>query len=315
MMEFVVRQISGLGNQLFQYAAGRFYARKYGASLRIAAEIGRKAESYGHPRPFLLKKFAITTPADEVSRKDQLLISERRLLSPVLSLAREALGVQIIRENFVERYTFQPDLPLDKEARIVYLLGYWQVHSIPDAIATELRAELTVAKPAEGANLETLNRIKRARTPVSLHIRRGDYTHPAEGDVALPLHYYFESIRAVQEQFAEPTFFVFSDDMAYARQNLTGNPNLIFVDHNDGLSPHEDLRLMSMCHHHIIANSTLSWWGAWLNARPQKLVWAPKHWRVGGCTESRDLLPPEWLLIEDSGGRAAATSAERAHSS
>lgn len=305
-MEIVVRQISGLGNQLFQYAAGRFYAKKYKASFRIAIDLPKRAQSYGSPRPFLLSKFAIAAPGRELSRLDRLLLSENRLYKPAATIAREVLKVQVIREAVAERYTFQPELPVQKTARSVFLFGYWQVHSIADAIETELRTELRLIEPPTATNLEMVNKIQRARTPVSVHIRRGDYTLAAEGNPALPIQYYFRCIRTILENLNEPTFFVFSDDMEYARKNLPGNVELVFVDHNELFKAHEDLRLMSMCRHHIIANSTLSWWGAWLNARSDKIVLAPKHWRVGGCTESGDLLPREWVLIEDAEEPASA---------
>lgn len=317
-MEIVVRQISGLGNQLFQYAAGRFYAKKYGGGLRIATDPAKRAVSYGSPRPFLLSKFAIEAATRELGRLDRLFLAERRVYWPTSFLARRALNVQVIRERFVERYTFRPELPIEGKAQTVFLVGYWQVHSIPDAIEKELREELRLPDEPMGANLVMAERIQRAAVPVSLHIRRGDYTLAAEGNPALPIQYYLRCIQTIVEKMNEPTFFVFSDDMEYAKKNLPGNVNLIFVDQNGSFEAHEDVRLMSMCRHHIIANSTLSWWGAWLNARPDKVVLAPKHWRVGGCTESGDLLPREWLLIDDNDPEAshhqdAASPDEYAH--
>jgi hypothetical protein len=300
-MEIVVRQISGLGNQLFQYAAGRYYARKFGAELRIATDLESRAESYGYPRPFLLRKFAISAPSREITSMERLLLSEDPRLLPVSAVARKVLRTQIIREPWLERYTFHSELPVHKKAQTIFLLGYWQVHSLADAIASELRAEFSLIEPAQGPNLDMLIRIQRAHHPVSVHIRRGDYTLSAEGNAALPMSYYLHCIRIMQERLGgEPTFFVFSDDIGYAREYLPRDADLVFVDHNDAFSAHQDLRLMSLCHHHIIANSTMSWWGAWLNPRAGKIVLAPKHWRVGGATESPDLIPREWILVDDA---------------
>ncbi len=305
-MEIVVRQISGLGNQLFQYAAGRYYAKKYGATLRIATDPAEKAHSYGHPRPYLLTKFVIASPSREITAIERLLLSKNRLLWAASSIARKAMSAQIVREPWDERYTFHPELPIQSGVQTIFLVGYWQVQSLADAIAPELRAEFSLVDPPQGLNCDMMSRIHRAGVPISLHIRRGDYLHPAESNIALPLSYYLNGIRRMQERFAKPTFFVFSDDVAYAKEHLPRDVDLVFVDHNDSFSAHEDLRLMSRCHHHIIANSTMSWWGAWLNPSSQKVVLAPRHWRVGGCTESPDLLPPEWLLLSDGGDLVTA---------
>jgi hypothetical protein len=105
-------------------------------------------------------------------------------------------------------------------------------------------------------------------------------------------------MESVRQQVDRPSFFVFSDDMAYARESLPKDENIMFVDHNDEHSPHEDLRLMAACQHHIIANSTLSWWGAWLNPDPDKLVCAPMRWGLLDPAEYMpDLLPENWLQL------------------
>jgi Glycosyl transferase family 11 len=297
-MQIVVRQISGLGNQLFQYAAGRYYAKKYDSTMRLTIESEEKAHSYGHPRPFLLSRFNISAPFDEVTLRDRLLLARRSLFTPISYLAQTALSVQIIREPWDDRYTFRSALPVKSGTQILYLVGYWQVYPIANAMKSELLTEFKLMQPPSGENLNLLSQIRDSRHPVSLHIRRGDYTHPSEGDIVLPLSYYFDSIRLMRKRLERPKFFVFSDDIGYAKEHLAGDADFTFVDHNDVLTAHEDLRLMSACQHHVIANSTLSWWGAWLNPSPSKIVIAPRRWRVGGCTETPDLFPPEWILLE-----------------
>jgi hypothetical protein len=212
---------------------------------------------------------------------------------------RKAMSIQVIREPWNDRYLFQPVLSVSEGIRTVFLVGYWQVHTIADSLASELRSEFDLIEPPKGANYDVLVRIQQAHAPVSLHIRRGDYILPSEGNIALPLSYYLKSIRTLQERLLEPTFFVFSDDIAYAKEHLPRDIDRVFVEHNDSFAAHEDLRLMSLCQHNIIANSSLSWWGAWLNPSREKIVVAPKRWRVGGCTETPDLFPPEWLLVDE----------------
>ncbi len=141
-----------------------------------------------------------------------------------------------------------------------------------------------------------LTRIQQQGQPVSLHMRRGDYTLAIEGNRTLPMSFYTRAIAHMRERLTTPVFFIFSDDIAFARAHLPADLAAVFVDHNDDLSSHEDLRLMAACHHHIIANSSFSWWGAWLNPRSDRIVFAPRNWTQAADSYYPDLLPPEWTV-------------------
>jgi hypothetical protein len=297
-MQIIVRQISGLGNQLFQYAAGRYYAKRYGANMKMAIDPERNAVSYGSPRPFLLSHFSIAVTVRELTLFDRLMLSAKPRVGLVTAPIRRALGIRVFREQFAQRHTFFPELPIKGEVDTLYLAGYWQTYRISEEIADELRVELSFKEPAQGKTLEVLQQIRQTRNAVSLHVRRGDYTLAAEGKIALPIDYYIRAISTFEERLIDPTFFVFSDDMAFIKKNLPRNVRAVFVDHNDNSVSHEDLRLMASCHHHIIANSTFSWWGAWLNPRLDKIVVAPKFWRLKAESYYPDLLPPDWTLID-----------------
>jgi hypothetical protein len=132
---------------------------------------------------------------------------------------------------------------------------------------------------------------------VSLHLRRGDYLTVFGTSAVLPTDYYRASVESMQSRFPDCTFFVFSDDASYARELFGHDSRFRIVDHNDALSAHEDLMLMASCHHHIIANSTFSWWGAWLNPRLDKVVVAPSKW-LGFKTAHSIIAFPSWTLIE-----------------
>ncbi len=186
-MQIVVRQFSGLGNQLFQYAAGLYYSKRCGGTLRLSLDPARNAVSYGYPRPFLLSNFSIHAPAKPLSVPDRVMLADKPWLTPITGAMQNALGVQVIREEHGQRYKFVRDLPLRTDIRTLYLVGYWQAYGLADAVADELRAELRFKDPASGKNLEVLNQIKRAENSVSLHVRRGDYTLVAEGNRALPI--------------------------------------------------------------------------------------------------------------------------------
>jgi hypothetical protein len=106
------------------------------------------------------------------------------------------------------------------------------------------------------------------------------------------------AMQTVIERLRNPTFFVFSDDIDFVRDNLPKGENIVFVDHNDTSNACEDFRLMSACNHNIIANSTFSWWGAWLNPNPAKVVCAPSSWHnINPDISYPDLIPPDWLRI------------------
>jgi hypothetical protein len=307
-VQIVARQISGLGNQFFQYAAARYYAQRYGASLRLAID-RTGTVSHGYQRPNLLSHFCITASIDELTIGDRLWLNSRPLLKPGLDILRTALGTQVFAEDFERRFEFVPALPLKAGVRRLYLLGYWQSFRFADEIDGLLRTELRFRDAARGKNLDVLKKIEDSAHPVSIHVRRGDSVLPAESYVVLSMDYYFRAIRRFQDLYGSPTFFVFSDEIDFARVSLPRDVSTVFVDHNDDFSAHEDLRLMSSCRDHIIANSTFSCWGAWLNPLPAKIVIAPTQWFRGEANQFADSLPRGWEFFdikEDEAGSILA---------
>lgn len=135
---------------------------------------------------------------------------------------------------------------------------------------------------------------------MSLHVRRGDYVSDARTHATLgvcSLDYYRAAVRYIADHVEAPEFFVFSDDIAWAQANLELGHPCHYVDHNRGAESYNDMRLMSLCRHHIIANSSFSWWGAWLNPRADKVVVAPARWFAGGNRVVDDLFPPGWVRL------------------
>lgn len=188
--------------------------------------------------------------------------------------------------EIVDSY-FYNEIDLDKKSNY-FLNGYWQSEQYFINIEDTIRKELAPSN-------EILEKLK--KTPlldtntISIHIRRTDYVtsngfHPVQS-----LEYYENAIKAIGDY---DYLFVFSDDIQWCKNNLTFN-NIIFME---GLSDVEDLWLMSMCKHNVIANSSFSWWAAWLNNNPDKKVIAPNNW-FGSQTNlnTSDLLPKEWIKI------------------
>jgi glycosyl transferase family 11 len=296
-LKIVLREFGGLGNQFFRYAALRYYAKRYGAEMAISVDPEWNAQSFGYPRPCLLQHYSIPAPMEERSLSERILFTEKQWLRAACGPFTRALRNQVFVQQPSHRYYFSPDVPLRRNTETLYLLGYWHTHTIVDKVADELRPELTLKKPAQGKNLEVLERIRRSHS-VSLHLRRGDCKNPATLRTELPFEYYATAISTLKERLGNPTFFVFSDDIPFAKEYLPQDIKAVFVDHNDDFSAHEDMRLMSSCDHHIIANSTFSWWGAWLNPSLDKIVIAPKQWDLTEDSYYPDLLPPDWMLME-----------------
>lgn len=176
-----------------------------------------------------------------------------------------------------------------------YLMGNWQSERYFAQVADTIRADFSFKVLPSGRNAELAELIGKT-TAVSLHVRRGDI---ASNPASLAFHglcsldYYRQAIEYVAAKVAKPEFVIFSDDMDWVRENLHVDYPCHYVDHNMGLESYNDMRLMSLCHHHIIANSSFSWWGAWLNPRKDKIVVAPERWFAAEF-DSTDIVPSSW---------------------
>jgi len=165
-------------------------------------------------------------------------------------------------------------------------------------VASQIRADFTFQLPLENKNAELAKQINQV-SAVSLHVRRGDYANNPKTTAThglCSLDYYRAAIRHVSDRIEQPYFFIFSDDIGWVKDNLKMDFPCQYVDHNQGAESYNDMRLMSMCKHHIIANSSFSWWGAWLNPNVEKTVIAPKLW-FANATNTQDLIPQSWVKL------------------
>jgi len=184
------------------------------------------------------------------------------------------------------------------------LFGYFQSERYFSSIAGSLCGWFALREPLGVAASAALERIEASGLPVSVHVRRGDYLKPGtlEYHGLLGEPYYREALARLEPDVGqESELFVFSDDMDAAEQVLNFVPKARLVHvRGDPERPWEDMALMARCRHHVIANSSFSWWGAWLNRWPDKIVVAPRNWfALGQLNRSRtfDLYPPGWLLV------------------
>jgi len=297
--------LGGLGNQLFQYAAGRALADRLGASLVLDATAFRTGYCQ---RPFELDRYPIqATVAWRGFRKGPRkgpvpLPDSAGPVEHALRLAGSIMGGQGHRGNrrprldvFIQR-GFDYDPRFETIAGSTYLAGYWQSYRYFESSAETIRRELLRPTPPPGANRDWLSRIG-ATNAVCVHVRRGDYLLARE----LRVHglcsqdYYEKAMHRMAAQLQGAEFFLFSDDHQWCRENFHG-PGIHLVDANGPDAAVEDLRLMAACRHHVIANSSLSWWAAWLADHPDQMTIAPEPW-FAHLASTPDLLPRRWQTL------------------
>ena len=297
----VTRLIGGLGNQMFQYATGQALADRMGAVLKLDVtdfdtyslrkyELGDlqiRAELAG---PSDLKPFCRDKPTESGVPSIFARIKRRLGFRPPSVFGESGFG-------YDERIT--------RISAPVYLDGYWQSEKYFKPIANQLRADFTLSSAPDAPNQAILAAIDAANSPhnsaaVSLHVRRGDYVSnasTAQYHGACSLDYYKEAIAYIAARISEPHFFIFTDDPQWVSENLKTSYATTLVQANGPDRGVFDLNLMKSCRHHVIANSSFSWWGAWLNAHPEKLVVGPKIWFKGAKHETNDLLPLDWVNL------------------
>ncbi|MEO8068476.1 MAG: alpha-1,2-fucosyltransferase [Flavobacteriales bacterium] len=290
----IVRTNGGLGNQMFQYATGRSLADRHGTDLLLDLSALGLPDGTETPRPFELDVFSAryrkagTTDLQPFLRSGQSRgIRAAQKFFPFIGQRWFAQRGQ----GFDARVSQLPDP--------VYLDGYWQSERYFKPDEQQLRNDFKFREPATGLNAELTARMKGV-VSVSVHVRRGDYVNDAtigafHGTCDLP--YYQRAVALVLERAPKAEFFLFSDDMAWVKENLAITAPVVFVEHNQGPASFNDMRLMAACRHHIIANSSFSWWGAWLNADPKKVVVAPKQWFRDPAIDTKDLVPETWIRI------------------
>jgi hypothetical protein len=162
----------------------------------------------------------------------------------------------------------------------------------------EIRKDFTFVHPPSSQNQTTITMIQNSES-VSVHIRRWDYLqwNNIHYHGVCSLEYYQQAIHHIQWSISNPRFFFFSDDIQWVKENIkTGNQDDVYVDHNTGDQSREDMRLMSLCKHNIIANSSFSWWGAWLNTNNKTIIIAPKNWIVE-WDKHPDIIPKERIKL------------------
>lgn len=290
----VVKLMGGLGNQMFQYAAARRLALWHGVPLKLDLSFLEGDQAGNTPRRFALNCFSVET----LRATSWEVASMTGRGAPLFHTALARLFGTIRGLSHYREHWFQYDPHLLQLPDNVYLEGYWQSPLYFNDAKETIRQEFTLKTVPEGKNREMADRICSVAA-ISLHVRRGDYVSNPDANAhhgVCGLDYYNAAIAIMMQWVEKPEVFVFSDDPVWCRKNLRISVPAQYVDHNSK-QPHEDMRLMTLCRHHIIANSSFSWWSAWLCRHPDKLVIAPKRWVNDHRRNTDDLIPGEWLRL------------------
>ena len=288
----IVKLSGGMGNQLFQYAAGKSLAIQNNTELGLDVSFYSKSPN----RIFELDKFNIN--AKIVTPKE--LRTEFNIKKGFLSIffantshTKNVYNEHIFSEKFFE---YDPSFLMLKDPIVID--GYWQSELYFMNIVEEIRKEFTLKNPIRIQNkyLELLN----SKCSVALHIRRGDYVSNAENNKmhgTCPDSYYLNALDQLKKKINEFVTFIFTDDVAEGNRLAKLIEGAIVVEEVSRNKVYHDFFFMQICNHAIIANSSFSWWAAWLNLNPQKLVYAPLNWFSDQSKNTKDLYPFNWNIL------------------
>ncbi|GHT75974.1 alpha-1,2-fucosyltransferase [Bacteroidia bacterium] len=292
-MEIIVFS-GGLGNQMFQYA---FYLAKKQRSFDVHINLYSIHREGTHNGFELERLFGIKSDNSSwyvrIIRK--LLIFKKKkyykTISNVLLKVVKLTKINIIQEKGDSHYDY--DYLIPRDGRVLYF-GFWQTSLYFTSLEKEIRSAFSFDRLKLSGQSQSLSAKIQAVESVSVHIRRGDFFDKDFNNAICNKDYYIKSIDLINNKIADAYFVFFSDEPEWVKENIPLS-NAIYVDWNQGINSWEDMCLMSKCKHNIIANSTFSWWGAWLNENKAKIVIAPS--RFIKKAETPHIYPSDWILL------------------
>ena len=279
----IVHLRGGLGNQMFQYAL-----------YLAAAESGKKAS-------LDLSHFNKDNQSTQYELGNTFSIHAAPLPLWQKVLVKASWKFLHLLHHIPYKETDSSFGIFDKKVttlQFAYLKGYWQSEKYFEGISKTIRKHFSFPPFSDNKNKALLELIVQ-RNSVSIHIRRGDYLKN-NLNWSLDIDYYNRAIQLIKEKVTAPVFYIFSDDMQWAEANIKV-PNCHFINYNKGDDSFRDMQLMSNCKHNIIANSSFSWWGAWLNNNEDKIVIATDKW-LSTMEGTRDIIPDSWIQLQESRG-------------
>lgn len=293
----IVKLIGGLGNQMFQYAFAKHLSVKHGVELKLDVTSLNNKSLGGD---FTIRDLGLnhfnTKPV--FANDAELKVYSKSKFSKILDLIYLNLPFKLnklyVREPFFSFYKKAMKAPED-----CYIDGYWQSENYFKDIRKELLNDFALISEVSVETKKLAEKIKSEQS-VSIHVRRGDYISIAENQNIYSIcneDYYLAAMNKIAAVNNDVIFYVFSDEPEWFKASVHSKYNVHFVTHNSGSNSYQDLYLMNLCKHNIIANSSFSWWGAWLNMNAEKIVIAPKSWFKNNSKDTRDLIPKSWIQL------------------
>lgn len=303
---FIVKIKAGLANQMFQYA---FYKSLKENKYKVFGDQGAfnpkwkfedinlksifKNVDINFAEPEMLNIFKPKRPSNLIKVKN-------RLLKILGFKEKEKINLSnISNSNYIKEPKFSFNAFLFDLNGDYYLDGYWQSEKYFTKISNKIRKDFTFSKFNDTKNIELAEKIS-SENSISIHVRKGADYKKSITTGTCDIEYYKAAINFVTSKINDAKFYVFSDNIDWCKENLSFcSPN--YIDWNPAIGPgnHLDMQLMSYCKHNIIANSSYSWWGAWLNVNPEKIVIAPKNWFNKKYCEfdTTDIVPDNWVKL------------------
>ncbi|GHT31185.1 alpha-1,2-fucosyltransferase [Bacteroidia bacterium] len=292
----IIRLCGGLGNQMFQYACAQTTALRLGTELKLDISFlqDRTPREDFTYRDFELNVFQINNEIATKKEVQQFLPYAHNASAPIYGLF---LLKRVLRRNYLFREPkqkqFQHISAIDKLQDDSYIQGYFQSEKYFVPQKNEILKAFALKNKIDFQNQQLIDKIS-AENAVSIHIRRGDYQHKANSHFnLLDISYYLKAIDLIRAKIENPVFYIFTEDHEWAKKQFE---HFTIVNINKGEQSHMDMILMSCCKHNIIANSSFSWWGAWLNRNEEKIVIAPQKWFADG-RKTYDLIPTNWIKL------------------
>lgn len=301
----IVKLVGGLGNQLFQYATARSISLRKGVEFKLDNNVYK--ESLGHNilryklnRFNVIENFATDEEIKKYSNEVPVSFFQRAynfFLTKKLNIPNRYNK----KSHLIERFDDKIDGRIIDCRDGMYLEGWFGKEAYFRDFRSELERDLSLKNPPASENQKLLEKIENCNS-VSVHMRRGDIAAGIHNSFfrLLPLSYYEEALKIITDRVKDPVFYIFSDSIDWVKENFKIDWPIVYVD-NNGDREYEDLNLMMHCKNHIIANSTFSYWGAWLGDRPDHVVVAPETWyndaEANAKVDHRLMYPEHWVLV------------------
>lgn len=294
----ITKLSGGLGNQMFQYSIARVLSLELNLPLRIDVTAFKGTSL--HQGFELNKVFFLNT--NSASNQDFYYVLGWQGPRIVRTVVNSSKILSLRKKNWVKELNFFYCHEVFEISDKVFLDGYWQSERYFNNKSDVIRGDFQFQGVLEGVNLLLKENIDNSNS-VSVHIRRGDYifnSTAAKIHGKCSLGYYEKAMGYMFGKVDNPVFFIFSDDPQWVKDNLNvNNYSVFYVDNNCNENSYKDMWLMSLCKHNIIANSTFSWWGAWLNNNVNKNIIAPKLWFADPSKQEQafDIYPEGWIKL------------------